>query len=154
MALDTRFLGVYVGIFGTLGVAFGLVGLLSVRWAESVYVVSAGGDIVQTLGPIFSGFVVFQNSVFLQFFALVLAFVFGFIFGSREYAARVGALVGGTGGLVGYVSLLVPSMGLLLVAPSQSQVFALSSILLVAVGSFLFSGIAGAAGGYIGAKTS
>ncbi len=152
--IDARFLGVYVGVFGTLGTGAGVVGFLSVRWAESVYLVAAGGDMVQTLGPVFSGFVVFQTSVFLQFLALVLAFVFGFVFGSREYGGRAGALVGGAGGLVGYVPFVLPAIGLLLVAPTASQVFPPSSLLPVVAGSFLLSGLTGAVGGFVGAETS
>lgn len=154
MSMNSRLIGAYVGIFATLGVAFGLLGYLSVQWAESVYIASADGDMVETLGPIFAGFVVFQNSAILQFLALVLVFVFGFIVGSREYSGRDGALAGGIGGLVGYVSLTVSAMGLLLIAPSESQVFAVSSILPVVGVAFLLSGVAGAIGGYIGATTS
>jgi hypothetical protein len=154
MTLDSRLLGVYAAIFGTLGVAFGLIGFLSVQWAESVYITSASGDAVRTLGPVFAGFAALQTSVLLQFLSVVLVFVFGFVFGSRQFSPRDGALIGGAGGVVGYVSLTIPGLGLLLLAPSRAQVFPLSSILLLLVGSLVVSAVAGTAGGYVGVQTS
>lgn len=154
MTLDSRHLGVYAAIFGTLGVAFGLVGFLSVRWAEAVYITSASGDAVRTLGPVFAGFAALQTGVLLQFLAVVLVFVFGFVFGSREFSPRDGALIGGAGGVVGYVSLMAPALGLLLVAPSGAQLFPLSSILVVIVGTLVVSAVAGTAGGYVGVQAS
>jgi hypothetical protein len=154
MTLDSRLLAAYAGIFGTVGTALGLVGFLSVRWAESVYVASASGEAARTLGPIFAGLVTFQNGVLVQFLALVLAFVFGFVFGSREFSAGDGVLVGGVGGAVGYVTLAVPAIGITLLAPSQSQTFPPTSMLLVVLGAWLLSGTAGAVGGYVGVRTS
>jgi hypothetical protein len=154
MTLDSRLLAAYAGIFGTLGIVFGAVGFLSVRWAESVYIATASGDAARTLGPIFAGLVTFQNGVLVQFLAPLLAFVFGFVFGSREFSAGDAVLVGGGGGVVGYVSLAVPALGLTLLAPAESQVFPPTSILLVLLGAWLLSGVAGAVGGYVGVRTS
>jgi hypothetical protein len=154
MTLDSRLLAAYAGVFGTLGIVFGLVGFLSVQWAESVYIASASGEAARTLGPIFAGLVTFQNGVLVQFLAPLLAFVFGFVFGSREFSAGDGLLVGGVGGGVGYVSLAVPAIGITLLAPSQSQVFPPASMLPVVLGAWLLSVVAGAVGGYVGVRTS
>jgi hypothetical protein len=154
MPLDSRLLAAYVGIFGTVGAVFGLVGFLSVQWAESVYIASASGEAVRTYGPIFAGLVTFQHSALVQLLAPVLTLVFGFVFGSREFAARDGALVGGVGGVVGYVSLTVPALALTLLAPSASQVFPPASMLPVVAGSLVLSVVAGAVGGSVGVETS
>jgi hypothetical protein len=154
MALDSRVLAAYVGIFATLGTVFGLVGFLSVRWAETVYIASASGGAAGRLGPIFAGLVTFQNSVLLQFLAPLLTFVFGFVFGSREFSVGGGALLGATGGAVGYVALMLPALALSVLAPSGSQVFPLPSILPLVAAALVLSGVAGAVGGYLGARTS
>lgn len=154
MTVDSRVFGLYAGIFGVIGIAFGLTGFLSIRWAESVYISAASGDIVQTLGPVFAGVIVLQNTIVLQFLSLVLVLVFGFLFGSEQLARESGALVGGVGGLVGHLSLTIPSVLLVIVAPSEAQAFAPPSMLTLAISTLILAGIAGAVSGYVGSAAS
>jgi hypothetical protein len=152
--IDSRFFVVYLGVFGSLGIGAGMIGFLSVQWAESVYLISASGDLAQQLGPIFSGFVVLQNSILIQFFAIHMTLLLGLLFGGQKNRGQDGALVGGLGGLIGYLSFFIPAVGLLLVAPTESQLFQISSILLLVAGSFVISGLTGAVGGFIGAEAN
>lgn len=93
-----------------------------------------------------------QNSIFIQFFAIHTTFLLGLLFGGQKHRGRNGALVGGLGGLIGYLSFFIPAVGLLLVAPTESQFFQISSILLLVAGSFVLSGLTGAIGGFVGAE--
>lgn len=154
MNIDSRTLAMYPVIFGPLGIGFGLVGFISIRWAETVYISAATGEIVQTLGPVFAGAVVFQNMILIHFLSLALILVFSFQFGAQQLTTTDGAAVGGLGGIVGHASLLVPSLPLLIAAPAESQVFTLPSMLPLAISALVMAGFIGAVSGYFGAKPS
>lgn len=154
MNIDSRTLAMYPAIFGPLGIVFGLIGFISIRWAETVYISAAAGGIVQTLGPVFSSVVVLQNTIMIHFLSLALILVFSFQFGSRQLTDKDGAVVGGLGGIVGHASLLVPSIPLLIAAPAESQVFTLPSMLPLAISALVMAGLVGAISGYFGAKPS
>jgi hypothetical protein len=154
MDIDARTLAMYPVIFGPLGIVFGLVGFISIRWAEAVYISAAAGEIVQTLGPVFAGTVVLQNTIMIHFLSLALVLVFSFQFGTQQLTTTDGAAVGGLGGIIGHASLLVPSIPLLIVAPAESQVFTLPSMLPLAISALVMAGLIGAISGYFGAKPS
>lgn len=97
---------VTIGVFGTVGLALGVIGFLAAGVAQARFVDAAGGSAEQ-FGPVFLNVVHFGVLVTAMFVAPVLAGALSTFSGANIHDRGRSVGVGAAGSLVGYL-LLVP----------------------------------------------
>lgn len=143
-----------VAVFAAIGLGMGLTGFAGMGWAQSQFLVAAGGETARQFGPVFVALVYFQNANTAFFVGPVVAVLAGVLFGSRLRSGPTAAAVAAGSSLLGFyvmAFLTVLVMALALGGPGGSQAFGLGQ----AVGPILTAGVptavVGGVAGYLGA---
>jgi hypothetical protein len=110
MAATSRVVALVLAVFAAVGLALGLVGYLTLSWAQARFVVAAGGASPGEFGPVFVGLVSFQTAATQMALAPVLSVLVGALGGSRFREVRRAAAV--TGGATALGCLLMALLGL------------------------------------------
>ncbi|MFB6129490.1 MAG: hypothetical protein ABEJ28_01555, partial [Salinigranum sp.] len=142
--------------FAAVGVGFGIAGYTAMRWAQVQFVSAAGGADPGRFGPVLLAVVYFATTVSFMVAGPLLAGILGAMAGSQFRAPTDGALVGGGGGLAGYVALIVLGLGAtsLFGGPGTEQLYTFGSavgpLALAAVATAVVGAGAGALGAWAG----
>jgi len=145
-----------VSVYVVAGVAFGLVGLVSMLWAQAQFVAEAGGSSPGEFGPVLLAVVYFQTTVAFLIAAPLLGAATGAMAGSRFRSGREAAAVGGGGGALGCVIMLLLSIGgaSLVSGAGTGQLYAIGAAVVPALVATAAAGVTGGVGGLLGSLAS
>lgn len=151
MSGTTRALGLLVAVFAAVGLALGVVGFLTLSWAQTRFVVTAGGASPSQFGPVFVGLVFFQTVGTHLALGPVLSVLLGTLAGSRFPETGRAAAVAGAGTALGSLLMAVLALAVTGLA-GVAQGVGFGTALVPIVATAVVGGGAGAAGGAVGAS--
>jgi len=141
-----------VSVYLVVGIAFGVVGVTAMLWAQAQFVVGAGGASPGEFGPVLLAVVYFQTTVAFLVTAPLLGALTGALAGSRVRSRREAAAVGAGGSALGCLCMLVVALALtsLVGGPGTGQLYALGAAFVPGLIATVAAGATGGAGALLG----
>jgi hypothetical protein len=146
MARAPRVAGLVVAVFAAVGLALGLVGYLTLSWAQARFVAGAGGG-ANEFGPVFVGLVSFQTAATQMALAPVLSALLGTLAGSRFADVTRAVAVTGGSAAAGCLVMTVLAVAVTGLAGAAQGVGLGNALVPVVVTTAVGGGVGAAAGG-------